>query len=675
VDYQAIDLAPFVNADDDIEVPGVAGWRGTSVLRGLPFIFAERDGGARVLRMAGGDSVTVPLESRAVPVRTVTFAHRTRDSVTASFAPVGRENALYTFVFSDGATVGVPIREGFEVAVCPGEWGSRPSLAVPDQSDSLPDRDRGAFEDTGFRQTEVVEAGRWGVWVGAGGWRYYLWSWVNPRPEHDLVRIEIEAREAVIEVGGLCLGFADEHPLQPEPARAVVADAPADYRGDGTDLALEVDRGTTGYTTPLVRQPEAGDPFSAWGDATGAEVTGVYARVSSTDSGTVRRLADGQPIAQARWSDLRSAGLTGVAGLRVTELGRNWVRTTIVDDATGEPVPCRVHFSSPDGVPYQPYGHHQHVNSDLGSWHIDVGADVRLGRTTYAYVDGGCEGWLPRGQVRARVTRGFDYQPLDALVPIDDDTRELTLRVRRLFDAARDGWYSGDTHVHFVSSFGGLKEAAAEGVSVVNLLQSQWGSLFTNIEEVLGRPVTSDDGKTILFTSQENRQHFLGHLSLLGLKQPVMPWCTDGPSEAEMGAGLEATLSDWADRCHAQGGTVVIPHFPQPNGEPATLIATGRADAVESLGDDQDLMYLHYYRYLNAGFRVPIAGGTDKMSNGVPIGLSRTYARLGPDDEFGYDAWCAAQLHEQRPAPAPVGGRRRHRRHRPTPRRRRHRRR
>jgi hypothetical protein len=642
VDYQAIDLAPFVNADDDIEVPGVAGWRGTSVLRGLPFIFAERDGGARVLRMAGGDSVTVPLESRAVPVRTVTFAHRTRDSVTASFAPVGRENALYTFVFSDGATVGVPIREGFEVAVCPGEWGSRPSLAVPDQSDSLPDRDRGAFEDTGFRQTEVVEAGRWGVWVGAGGWRYYLWSWVNPRPEHDLVRIEIEAREAVIEVGGLCLGFADEHPLQPEPARAVVADAPADYRGDGTDLALEVDRGTTGYTTPLVRQPEAGDPFSAWGDATGAEVTGVYARVSSTDSGTVRRLADGQPIAQARWSDLRSAGLTGVAGLRVTELGRNWVRTTIVDDATGEPVPCRVHFSSPDGVPYQPYGHHQHVNSDLGSWHIDVGADVRLGRTTYAYVDGGCEGWLPRGQVRARVTRGFDYQPLDALVPIDDDTRELTLRVRRLFDPARDGWYSGDTHVHFVSSFGGLKEAAAEGVSVVNLLQSQWGSLFTNIEEVLGRPVTSDDGKTILFTSQENRQHFLGHLSLLGLKQPVMPWCTDGPSEAEMGAGLEATLSDWADRCHAQGGTVVIPHFPQPNGEPATLIATGRADAVESLGDDQDLMYLHYYRYLNAGFRVPIAGGTDKMSNGVPIGLSRTYARLGPDDEFGYDAWCAA---------------------------------
>jgi len=34
-------------------------------------------------------------------------------------------------------------------------------------------------------------------------------------------------------------------------------------RGDGSDVALEVDRGTAGYTTPLVRQPEAGDPFMA----------------------------------------------------------------------------------------------------------------------------------------------------------------------------------------------------------------------------------------------------------------------------------------------------------------------------------------------------------------------------------------------------------------------------
>ena len=137
MDYEAIDLTPFVNADDDIETPGIEAWRGRSVLRGLPFVFAERDGQTRLLRVAPGDSVTLPVASGPVPVRTVTFAHRTRDAVAARFAPVGRENAVYTFVFSDGATAAVPVREGFEVGVCPAEWGHLPSLAVPDQADSL----------------------------------------------------------------------------------------------------------------------------------------------------------------------------------------------------------------------------------------------------------------------------------------------------------------------------------------------------------------------------------------------------------------------------------------------------------------------------------------------------------------------------------------------------------
>ena len=37
---------------------------------------------------------------------------------------------------------------------------------------------------------------------------------------------------------------------------------------------------------------------------------------------------------------------------------------------------------------------------------------------------------------------------------------------------------------------------------------------------------------------------------------------------------------------------------------------------------------LEYYRYLNSGYRLPLVGGTDKMSSAVPVGLYRTYARL-----------------------------------------------
>ena len=88
------------------------------------------------------------------------------------------------------------------------------------------------------------------------------------------------------------------------------------------------------------------------------------------------------------------------------------MKVTVVDDDTGRPVPCRVHFRSPDGIPYQPHGHHNQVNSNLDTWHIDIGGDVRMGQITYAYIDGRCEGWLPRGDVIVDVARGFEYEPL-----------------------------------------------------------------------------------------------------------------------------------------------------------------------------------------------------------------------------------------------------------------------
>ena len=115
-----------------------------------------------------------------------------------------------------------------------------------------------------------------------------------------------------------------------------------------------------------------------------------------------------------------------------------------------------------------------------------------------------------------------------------------------------------------------------------------------------------------------------------------------------MGGTLEVTMSDWADRCHAQGGTVILPHLPNPNGEPAAMIATGRVDAVEFLRHGAEAprfgdMYNHveYYRYLNGGYRLPLVGGTDKMTSDVPVGLYRTYVSIPPDQDFTYETWCA----------------------------------
>jgi hypothetical protein len=46
-----------------------------------------------------------------------------------------------------------------------------------------------------------------------------------------------------------------------------------------------------------------------------------------------------------------------------------------------------------------------------------------------------------------------------------------------------------------------------------------------------------------------------------------------------------------------------------------------------------------YYHYLNAGFRLPAVAGTDKMSEDIPVGSNRYYAKAG--EQGGYDAWIA----------------------------------
>ena len=348
----------------------------------------------------------------------------------------------------------------------------------------------------------------------------------------------------------------------------------------------------------------------------------------------------GETVDRFSWQELleRGAAESDLSRVEIVDRELSWVHVKVIDEISGRPVPCRVHFRSSNGIPYAPHGHHDHLLSDQGTVNIDVGGDVRLGNSTYAYIDGTCQGWLPAGQLVADIAHGFEYEPYRKVLYLQKGQRELVIPIRRMTDMQSQGWYCGDTHVHFLSTFGALLEGQAEDLSVVNLLQAQWGNHFSNIEEFLGRPVPSADGKTIVYTSQENRQHILGHLSLLGLKAPVLPLSSDGPSEAEFGGSLETTLSHWADQCHAQGGTVILPHFPDPNLEAPALIATGRSDAVEMIFHEQ-YGHLEYYRYLNGGYQLPLVGGTDKMSGEVPVGLFRTYVYIPPDQPFSYDAW------------------------------------
>lgn len=635
-DYVPVSLAEASNAPLDLLPEASRPHAGPLSLRGLPFELGPAP--ERCLVHLGGEGGAGEAElTIGLRAGCLVFAHRLLTSHLLEGDPPGRPVADFTFIYEDGSQVSHTVRERFEVAIVPTRWGQLPFLALPDMPDHLPtDRWRGSYGEIGYRQTEAFQG--WPRW-------FYLWAWRNPRPEARLESLLIKASDPDYVIGSVIAGVADEFPFPRDAMRAlrVTITDPAPAARE-LDWRLEVDRG---YATFPYRLPDSpaqeflADPLAGFGDTFGPGSSPAYVEVSAVPSATLNVLQGDQKLGAARWGDVLSQGSVQSDRVRieVIEPGRNWVHVTVADEESGRPLPCRIHFRSPEGVPFQPHGHHPQVNFGLDTWHSDIGGDLRLGSITYAYIDGHCEGWLPRGEVLVDVARGFEYEPLRTRVNVEPGQRELVLRLRRLRDMSARRWFSGDTHVHFLSVQGAQTEARGEGLNVVNLLLSQWGQLFTNAEEFTGEPHVSRDGNTIVYATQENRQHMLGHLTLLGLKKQVAPWCSDGPSEAEMGGTLEVTMSDWADRCHAQGGTVIIPHLPAPNGEPAALIATGRADAVEMLVHDP-YCHLEYYRYLNGGFRMPLVGGTDKMTSTVPVGLYRTYVHIPPDQDFTYESWC-----------------------------------
>ena len=633
-DYTPIDLSPLCNAGPADLGDGPPITAGPHAIYGVPFLAGAED---RHVILLGGESladVAIPL---GIAAKSLVFAHRLLESRIPDGDFAGRLCATYTVRYADGEEIELAIRERFEIGIVPAPWGQQALLAWTDASDRLMPRHAGNWGEMGRRQAEIMTPYPEAI---------YLWPWRNPRPDVVVKAVVVRPAGPRLVIAALTVGHLDEPVFNRAGRRPVKIVLPGAQ--DATSpfaIEVDVDRGAATYPYPLPTAPAASfldDQFKGWGEKRNTLASPAYVEVAATPSATVQIRNDGEVLGTFNWGELERAGkLDAGSRVRVTlvDEGRNWVRTTVVDDATGEPIPCRVHFRSPDGIPYQPHGHHNHVNSDLDSWHMDIGGDLKLGQTSYAYIDGRCEGWLPRGDVLVDVARGYEYEPLRERVAVASGQQTLELRLRRLTDLRKERYFSGDTHVHFLSTQGAHLEAAGEGLNVVNLLLSQWGHLFTNTEEFTGRASVAPDGETIVYASQENRQHILGHLTLLGLKEPVMPWCSGGPGEAELAGTLETTLSHWADRCHEQGGTVVIPHLPNPNCEPAALIATGRADAVEWLIQDA-YMHREYYRYLNMGYRLPLVGGTDKMTSDVPVGIYRTYVHIPDDEPVTYESWC-----------------------------------
>lgn len=340
----------------------------------------------------------------------------------------------------------------------------------------------------------------------------------------------------------------------------------------------------------------------------------------------------------------------------------------VVDADSGSVLPHRVRITDAEGRYYPPEGHTElgelegHVNN------VTLEPDLinRGGRGWAMIEDGGF-----RARVRAidgyaiRVAHGLEYErPVLGLnlKGMAGKTVEKIFKFRRGIDMQARGWMSADSHVHSLSPEGALRQMRVEDVDYTNLMFfGPDHPLFTR-GLVTGSPDPVSTAERIVYVSQEVRDMNLGHMTLLGMRTPIEParlYTGTGKTEPEPRAN-EPFNWEVTRRMHAQGGLAFHAHYLfWPGYGSAVGGALGLLDGLEWTSTDivnsqrrtRQGLRIHgwdirptgvdsgllYYRMLNCGARLPLLGGTDKMSAARPVGsVSRTYAKV---DDWSHDGF------------------------------------
>ena len=641
---------------------------GRRVFRGLPFRFARATAERRWLLLDRAVVVDLRPAGQVSHVVIAHFADAWRDPVEGRPAdlpvgwvtPVGQPLARYTLELASGRTIDSLVRRRFEVNEGIVGWGQGAFAAVPHHVDRPLDW-RGPYPvqaPAGY--AAPGHAGLLGILPGSWGAAQTGVADSVPSPTGDIALwlLEIEVPNGPTEVARLHM-----EPLASlDEGGAVVVAALTAFRGTASPLAVEPRRtlrieGTAGSavavdlgqvfrerTTPVPPDPD-GPPSTSivgWGiprvDA-GPTATVLVDLALSRDA----TIAIGQHLIPAdRLPREGRRERFGEVTIESMPTPTRRIEVEVVDASTREPMPARVRFQAADGRYLPPLGHRDEVNPGLNE---DTGADLALGGATYAYVPGRFPIELPAGDVHVEVVRGFGYRPLVRPVETDRGRAPLVLPLEPVGGPAGSDWIAVDCHVHFISPTSALLQAKAEGVAIVNLLATQWGDHHTSVADLPAAVVADPAGQHLVVMGSENRQNMLGHIGLLGASDAVLPMASAGAPEARLGDPLGTLIGEWADATRAQGGLAIAVHFPLPYAEIAADIVSGKIDAVElqALTPDVDGPSIReWYRFLNCGYRLPVVGGTDKMSAEIPLGGIRTYARLAPGAPLSFEAWADA---------------------------------
>ncbi len=567
--------------------------------------------------------------------------------------------ALYTVLYQDGSEVRLPIRRRHQIGAFQRVWGENCFESV---CHSKPHPIRPHHEQTaqswGNSQTRATPA-------DSDEWVNWLWAWLNPDPDKPIVGLRLEPASGIVVLSGLAGGKASAHPLRWETRRKAVMTLPeGDVFAPGLDQnglleQVRLDMGQVISATPRLRYPN--DTWgSTYNNSLPETLENEVVLEYTAHPEAALHLANGQTVPLADMAAQEATGAdrgtfqvsaSATTFLVVAEASR-LVSLRVVEKGSRREVPVKLHVHGQAGEYLAPNDRHRIPNP---AWFEDYSPDFsHNGIHHCTYIPGKTRIALPIGDVYIEISKGFEIKPIRRTFEVTAATEQIEIEIEKVLTWREEGWVSADTHVHFLSPMTALLEGSGEGVNVVNLLASQWGELMTNVGDFDGKMTwgsaeTGGDGEYLVRVGTENRQHVMGHISLLGYEgQIIAPMTTGGPRESAIGDPIEVLLTEWARQCRKQGGLVVLPHFPNPRAEHAATIVSGDVDGVEmtSWGDlysgINPYSLADWYRYLNCGYPTAAVAGTDKMSVSTAVGTVRTYARIKPDKKFDYPAWMDA---------------------------------
>jgi hypothetical protein len=244
---------------------------------------------------------------------------------------------------------------------------------------------------------------------------------------------------------------------------------------------------------------------------------------------------------------------------------------------------------------------------------------------------------LPAGRWRIGASHGMEYVPVAEEFEVSGrGEMEKPLRFERWIDLPARGWWSGDVHVHHPSSDPAQREylmqyALAEDVHVVNLLEmgDHAGTEFA--QAGFGRKLRVQRGDFALVSGQEDPRSTFGHIIGLNLQAMVRDTATYDFYDVTF-RGIHAQTDALVGFAHFAWNGCALPRgFPW-------FVTTGEIDFIEVLQFGM-VNRLDYAEYLNLGFRLTAAAGSD-IPWGSTLGEVRTYVHTG--DKFDVDNWFRA---------------------------------